>query len=223
MNDRSMSSYSYLCTYVCVYLSMYACVYVCIYVCVYVSVYVCVYVCVCIPRHDCSYAFAAYAATAAAMTRVGLDFIKPGGARTTLNRNIAASLDAKGNTKKKEQDVTLTRLATAVDGGTGAAGADDTRRRKKTIRLKTKDVEQQLPGMVGVSKAVLDNVIFVHQEEANWPLGGSATLKKRFDDMFVAARYMKALETMRTIAKTYARYRLSSLLLLSTLSLRLAG
>ena len=119
--------------------------------------------------------------------------------------------------------MTLTRLATAVDGGTGAAGADDTRRRKKTIRLKTKDVEQQLPGMVGVSKAVLDNVIFVHQEEANWPLGESATLKKRFDDMFAAARYTKAMETMRTIAKTYARHRLSSLLLLFTLSLRLAG
>ena len=64
-------------------------------------------------------------------------------------------------------------------------------------------MEQQLPGMVGVSKAVLDNVIFVHQEEANWPLGESATLKKRFDDMFAAARYTKAMETMRTIAKTY--------------------
>jgi hypothetical protein len=27
-----------------------------------------------------------------------------------------------------------------------------------------------VPQLMGVSKAVLENVIFVHQEESNWPL-----------------------------------------------------
>lgn len=37
----------------------------------------------------------------------------------------------------------------------------------------------------------MDNVIFVHQEESNWPLGDGAALKKRFDDIFAATMYTK--------------------------------
>jgi len=50
-----------------------------------------------------------------------------------------------------------------------------------------------------VSKAVLENVIFVHQDESNWPLGDGATLKKKFDDIFSATRYTKALEAIRKL------------------------
>ena len=42
---------------------------------------------------------------------------------------------------------------------------------------------------MGVSKAILENVIFVHQDEANWPLQDPSTLKKKFDDIFSATRY----------------------------------
>jgi len=41
---------------------------------------------------------------------------------------------------------------------------------------------------LGVSKAVLDNVIFCHQEEANWPLSEGKAVKQRFDDIFAATR-----------------------------------
>ncbi|RLN96153.1 hypothetical protein BBJ28_00011629 [Nothophytophthora sp. Chile5] len=55
--------------------------------------------------------------------------------------------------------------------------------------------------MMGVSKAILDSVIFCHQEEANWPLQEGAVLKKRFDDIFESARYTKALEAIRKLKK----------------------
>ena len=117
--------------------------------------------------------------------------------------------------------MTITRTLVDEDGGgnegegggcarrgreQGDAGSGRTVKRKlPSVRLKTKEVEQQLPGMIGVSKAILDSVIFVHQEDSNWPLGESATLKKRFDDMFAAARYTKAMETMRGIAKAQTK------------------
>jgi DNA repair protein RAD50 len=54
--------------------------------------------------------------------------------------------------------------------------------------------------MSNVLQAVLDNVIFVHQEESNWPLADGATIKKKFDEIFAATKYTKvgALHTPTT-------------------------
>ena len=40
-------------------------------------------------------------------------------------------------------------------------------------------------------QAVLENVIFVHQEESNWPLAEGKILKDKFDDIFSATKYTK--------------------------------
>lgn len=37
----------------------------------------------------------------------------------------------------------------------------------------------------------MENVIFVHQEESNWPLAEGQTLKRKFDDIFAATKYTK--------------------------------
>lgn len=50
---------------------------------------------------------------------------------------------------------------------------------------------------MGVSKPILENVIFCHQEDSNWPLGEPAALKKKFDDIFAATKYTKALEVIK--------------------------
>lgn len=47
----------------------------------------------------------------------------------------------------------------------------------------------EIPQLLGVSKAVLENVIFCHQEDSYWPLAEASTLKKKFDDIFEATRY----------------------------------
>lgn len=44
---------------------------------------------------------------------------------------------------------------------------------------------------VASGQAVLENVIFVHQEDSNWPLGEGQILKKKFDDIFAATKYTK--------------------------------
>ena len=62
----------------------------------------------------------------------------------------------------------------------------------------------QVPIMIGVSRAVLESVIFCHQEDSSWPLQEGAVLKKRFDDIFDSARYTKALDVLNKQKKGLA-------------------
>jgi DNA repair protein RAD50 len=62
---------------------------------------------------------------------------------------------------------------------------------------KCTELDKVVPNLMGVSKAILENVIFCHQEESNWPLQEGSVLKKKFDDIFESTRYSKALETIR--------------------------
>lgn len=59
------------------------------------------------------------------------------------------------------------------------------------------DIDREIPELMGVSKPILENVIFCHQEDSNWPLGESTHLKKRFEDIFATTGYTKALEAIR--------------------------
>lgn len=54
-------------------------------------------------------------------------------------------------------------------------------------------MDREIPALMGVSKAILENVIFVHQDDSNWPLQDPSTLKKKFDDIFSATRYFLVL------------------------------
>jgi len=62
---------------------------------------------------------------------------------------------------------------------------------KVCLSYRCADMDREIPALMGVSKAVLENVIFVHQDESNWPLQDPSTLKKKFDDIFSATRYFK--------------------------------
>eukprot|EP01065_Artemidia_motanka_P016629 TRINITY_DN2024_c0_g1_i2.p1 TRINITY_DN2024_c0_g1~~TRINITY_DN2024_c0_g1_i2.p1 ORF type:complete len:1318 (+),score=467.78 TRINITY_DN2024_c0_g1_i2:96-4049(+) len=66
-----------------------------------------------------------------------------------------------------------------------------------TQSYKCCDLDRLIPDLMGISKPILDNVAFLHQDDANWPLSDSATLKKKFDEIFSAARYTKALDDLR--------------------------
>jgi len=58
-----------------------------------------------------------------------------------------------------------------------------------------------LPSFLGVSKAILENVIFCHQEESLWPLSDPSGLKKKFDEIFEAQKYAKAIDNIRVLRK----------------------
>ena len=63
---------------------------------------------------------------------------------------------------------------------------------KTSYTNKCGELDKSVPMMIGVSRAVLESVVFCHQEDSSWPLQEGAVLKKRFDDIFDSARYTKA-------------------------------
>ncbi|EFJ34849.1 ATP-binding cassette transporter, subfamily I, member 4, SmABCI4 [Selaginella moellendorffii] len=72
---------------------------------------------------------------------------------------------------------------------------------KVCLSYRCADMDREVPALMGVSKAILENVIFVHQDEANWPLSEASVLKKKFDDIFSATRYTKALDVIKKLHK----------------------
>ncbi|KAK6914345.1 RAD50, zinc hook [Dillenia turbinata] len=76
---------------------------------------------------------------------------------------------------------------------------------KVCLSYRCADMDREIPALMGVSKAILENVIFVHQDDANWPLQDPSTLKKKFDDIFSATRYTKALEVIKKLHKEQAQ------------------
>ncbi|GJP58937.1 hypothetical protein CLOP_g6708 [Closterium sp. NIES-67] len=74
-----------------------------------------------------------------------------------------------------------------------------------SLSYRCADMDREIPLLMGVPKAVLENVIFVHQDDANWPLAEGAVLKKKFDDIFSATKYTKALEALKKVHKEQAQ------------------
>uniref|UniRef100_A0A671V445 RAD50 double strand break repair protein n=1 Tax=Sparus aurata TaxID=8175 RepID=A0A671V445_SPAAU len=71
--------------------------------------------------------------------------------------------------------------------------------KKMSLSSKCGEIDREMISALGVSKPVLNNVIFCHQEDSNWPLSEGKALKEKFDSIFAATKYIKALETMRQL------------------------
>ncbi|XP_017782547.1 PREDICTED: DNA repair protein RAD50 [Nicrophorus vespilloides] len=59
------------------------------------------------------------------------------------------------------------------------------------------DINKWIINLVGVPKAILNNVIFCHQESSLWPLDKDSDVKKKFDDIFDSAKYNKCVTYLR--------------------------
>ncbi|XP_012860001.1 DNA repair protein RAD50 [Echinops telfairi] len=73
---------------------------------------------------------------------------------------------------------------------------------KVSLSSKCAEIDREMISSLGVSKSVLNNVIFCHQEDSNWPLSEGKALKQKFDEIFSATRYIKALDTLRQVRQT---------------------
>ena len=72
-----------------------------------------------------------------------------------------------------------------------------------TMSSRVAELDQILPQYLGVSKSILDNVIFCHQEESMWPLSEPGNLKKKFDEIFEASKYTKAIDNLKVSRKQH--------------------
>ena len=72
---------------------------------------------------------------------------------------------------------------------------------KTVISTRVAALDEDVPKYLGVSPAILDAVIFCHQDESLWPMSEPAALKKRFDEIFEAYKYTKAIDNLKLLRK----------------------
>ena len=120
--------------------------------------------------------------------QIRLKFKNVRGQTMVVTRSMQSTL--KKNNKLEQKS--LEGLLVTTDPNTGE---------QVSISTRCAELDAEIPLHLGVSKAVLENVIFCHQEDSFWPLSEPSVLKKKFDDIFAATRYTKALETIKSLRK----------------------
>ena len=75
---------------------------------------------------------------------------------------------------------------------------------RTTLSTRSVELDTQVPLYMGVPKAILEYVIFCHQEDSLWPLSEPSNLKKKFDEIFQAMKFTKALDNLKSIKKDMA-------------------
>lgn len=122
--------------------------------------------------------------------QVKLRFKAANGHPMLVTRNLSV-------TQKKTAGMTMKTLE-AILAALPREGGDG---KRATISTKCAEMDAEIPHLLGVSKAVLENVIFCHQEDSYWPLAEASVLKKKFDDIFEASKYTKALDAIKSLRK----------------------
>lgn len=74
-----------------------------------------------------------------------------------------------------------------------------------SLSQKCSDLDKHIPEILGVSSAILENVIFCHQEDSSWPLQEGALLKKKFDDIFDSTRYSKLFSCLSRYGVSFSQ------------------
>lgn len=103
-------------------------------------------------------------------------------------------------TKKRGRGGTSTNTFKTLEGQLSVIS----RGVKSTIGSKNAELDTDVPMYLGASRAILDYVIFCHQDDSLWPLSEASVLKKRFDEIFEALKFTKVLDNLKTIRKDLA-------------------
>lgn len=100
-------------------------------------------------------------------------------------------------TRRKNRTGTMSNTFKTLDGQLAVIHKGS----KSTMSTKNAELDSSIPRYLGTSRAILDNVIFCHQDESLWPLSEASVLKKRFDDIFEALKFAKVLDNLKSIKK----------------------
>ncbi|CAG9786668.1 unnamed protein product [Diatraea saccharalis] len=108
---------------------------------------------------------------------------------------VSRSMRVTALQKKKTKFQTLDSFLSVID----EAG------KTKDISSRCADLDFVMFEELGVSKAILNSVIFCHQEDSSWPLDEGKKVKERFDEIFEADRYSNCFDRLKKIRKDYAQ------------------
>jgi DNA repair protein RAD50 len=119
------------------------------------------------------------------MAQVKLSFKSSSGAKMVVTRSLQLTVKKATRSMKSLEG----QLEMSKDG------------ERTAISSRVAELDQIMPQYLGVSTAVLDNVIFCHQDESLWPMSEPSVLKKKFDEIFEALKYTKAIDNIKQLRK----------------------
>jgi DNA repair protein RAD50 len=119
------------------------------------------------------------------MAQVKLSFKSSSGAKMVVTRSLQLTVKKATRSLKTLEG----QLLMVKDG------------ERTSISSRVAELDQIMPQYLGVSQAVLDNVIFCHQDESLWPMSEPSVLKKKFDEIFEALKYTKAIDNIKQLRK----------------------
>lgn len=103
------------------------------------------------------------------------------------NKSISCSRSMQLSLKKNKTEVrTLENILCMGEG-------ED----KVTSSSKCVEIDKEMIYHLGVNTALIENVIFCHQEDSVWILDDPKIVKKKMDDIFASTKYIKALESLK--------------------------
>lgn len=76
-------------------------------------------------------------------------------------------------------------------------------KKRSQISGRCADITAEITRALGVSKPIINYVIFCHQEEFNWPFEEGKKLKEKFDEIFGTTMFNKALDNLRSLVKSH--------------------
>ncbi|KAL2063729.1 hypothetical protein VTL71DRAFT_5534 [Oculimacula yallundae] len=120
------------------------------------------------------------------MAQVKLGFLNANQSKYVINRSISLTV-TKASMKQKAIDCNL-----LIKNRNGE---------RSSISSKVRELDSVVPQLLGVSPAILEAVIFCHQDESLWPMSEPSKLKVRFDEIFEAQKYTKAIENLIKLGK----------------------
>ena len=122
------------------------------------------------------------------LAQIKLSFKGTSGAKLVVTRNLQLTVK-----KTSRQQKSLEAQLLMVKDG-----------ERTTISSRVAELDQIMPQYLGVSRAILDSVIFCHQDESLWPMSEPGALKKKFDEIFAAMKYTKAIDNIKALRKAQA-------------------
>lgn len=124
---------------------------------------------------------------------IKLGFISVDSKLMTVTRNMQL-------TRKRTRTAAATNTFKTLEGQLAVIS----RGQKTAISTKNSELDTRVPQYLGASRAVLEYVIFCHQDDSLWPLSEASVLKKRFDEIFEALKFTKVLDNLKGIRKDMA-------------------
>ncbi|KAH8376220.1 hypothetical protein KR200_003386 [Drosophila serrata] len=113
------------------------------------------------------------------------------GAQVSICRTMKVS--------NKRGKATFETLDSTINFLTGAGQSK--RDNQDSLSGRTADIDLAISDFMGVSKAIINNVLLCHQEDSSWPLDEAKKLKEKFDAIFGITEYNKALDKIIKMRK----------------------